>query len=323
MARAGAINRELFLPSSSMLQAVPTGPDSIRLAFEGIVQPHVYPGKAHLPRKLVKAEQHSRQQQHDQAAEKQQQQGQQQVQRRKGALSSKPLPWRALHHLSQTSSQRSSGSCGRAALGQAFAHLVSAFLDTRPMMTGQAAEVAVIKAIDKRVTPQGWRCLLQLEDSNNIGSTDDGGSSQAAPASSRTALDLTVRYTVGNNEKFFNFQASTAVCQLPHDLQEKLLKGSSSSRDGEQLQLMMTVIGPAGSSPDAAAITQQSHLWVPVEAVLTLEEQAAYPAGKGSVAVCAPPVHTDAYAYTLVAWQAFQQQMGVQQVYIIHSTLGP
>jgi hypothetical protein len=130
---------------------------------------------------------------------------------------------------------------------------------------------------------------------------------------------------VPNNEAFFNFQVSTALCQLPHDLQEILLPADSSSSGTQPLQLAMTGVGPAGSSADAAAPSQQSHAWVPVELVprLTAEEQEAYPSGEGSIAVCAPPVHTDAYASTLISWQAFQQQMGVQQVIMYSFNPGP
>jgi hypothetical protein len=52
-------------------------------------------------------------------------------------------------------SQGSSGSSHYAAVGQAPAYLVSAFLDTRPVIKGRPAEIAVIMAIDKRIMPQG------------------------------------------------------------------------------------------------------------------------------------------------------------------------
>jgi hypothetical protein len=328
------------------------GPDSIMLVFEGAAQSHaVYPGNAHLPRKLVEDngaaaaskpntgylqrlhittlirpfEQHSRQQQHQQAAGQQQQQ-QQQEQQHTEALSGRPLPWRALHHLLNMISQSSSNTRGGALLRQAPAYLVSAFLDTRPMMTGHASEIAVIMAVDKRVSPVGWRCLVQLQGSTGSSSSNISSLAQwAAAAGSGITLNMAVRYSVGNNEHFFNFQATTAFCQLPQDLQEALLAEQSTSSSGQSLQLKMTVVGPAGSSTDTAPPSPPSHAWVPVELVprLTAEEQAAYPAGKGSVAVCAPPIHTDAYAATLIAWQAFQQQMGVQQVFMYSFNPGP
>jgi hypothetical protein len=195
------------------------------------------------------------------------------------------------------------------------------------MMTGHAAEIAVIMAVDKRVNPVGWRCLVQIH-----GITDDISSSSSsldqwpAAASSGITLSMAVRHSVRNNEHFFNFQATTAFCQLPQDLQEELLADhSSSSSSGQPMQLKVTVVGPAGSSTDTAPPSQESHAWVPVEVVphLTAEEQAAYPAGKGSIAVCAPPIHTDAYAATLIAWQAFQQQLGVQQVFMYSFNPGP
>jgi hypothetical protein len=192
------------------------------------------------------------------------------------------------------------------------------------MMKGHPAEVAVIMAINKHMNPQGWRCLLQLEGSSSRG-TESNSHDQAVPASRRITLDLSVRYQVANNEGFFNYKAATAFCQLSQDLQEALLPDSSSSSNHPQLQLRMTVVGPAGSVTDAAPPAQQTHAWVPVEVVprLSAEEQAAYPSGKGSFAVCAPPIHTDAYASTLIAWQAYQRQMGAQQVLMYSFNPGP
>jgi hypothetical protein len=218
---------------------------------------------------------------------------------------SSPLPWRALHHLGTDYGE----VLVNASSGQAPAYLVSAFLDTRPTMHGQRAVIAVILAIDKRIPSPRWKCLLQLQ----------------WPSASNLTSDLAITYSLGNNEAFFNYKTSTGFCECPQLLQGIFMPSSSLLASKMLQHLSLTIVETVENGDLDAALLHKPHIWVPVEQVppLTLQEQQRYLSGKGSIAVCTPPVHTDAYAATLVGWQAFHKQMGVQQVIMYSFNPGP
>jgi hypothetical protein len=244
--------------------------------------------------------------------QQQQQQQQQQLSTKVTAApltqtrTSSPLPWRALHHLGPDYS----AGVVNASSSQAPAYLVSAFLDIRPTMHGQQENIAVVMAIDKHTKPTSWKCLLQLD----------------SPSVAPQVSDLSIMYSVRNNEAFFKYQASTGYCEIPQALQT-MLQQNSSLHDGKTMKgLTLTVFKDNEDSGSfIAALLQKQHIWVPVVPLppLALLQQQRYLSGEGSIAVCTPPVHTDAYAATLVGWQAFHKQMGVQQVIMYSFNPGP
>jgi hypothetical protein len=219
---------------------------------------------------------------------------------------SSPLPWRALHHIG-TDFLRGTANARNS---QVPAYLVSAFLDTRPTMHGQQANIAVVMAIDKRIQSPRWKCLLQLE----------------SPHVPPQVSDLEIMYSVRNVERFFKYQASTGYCGLPQALQDifKPYNGLHESKTLHGLSLTLFQVTKESGSFDAAVLHMQ-HIWVPVVFIppLTLQQQQRYVSGEGSIAVCTPPVYTDGYAATLVGWHAFHKQMGVQQVIMYSFNPGP
>ncbi|WIA43763.1 hypothetical protein OEZ86_010186 [Tetradesmus obliquus] len=237
---------------------------------------------------------------HAPTASHQQQQHQQPTSQNR---TSQPLPWRALHHLNKTSHQDQANTSS----SQAPAYLVSAFLDTRPIMHSQRAKIAVIMALNMRIEYSGWKCLLRLDSST----------------ASSQVLDLALAHTSYNNEFHFMYQASTGFCELPQALQDTLLPNSSLGATRTQPKATLTLIkaSDARSFKDASWI-HRPHIWVPVEVIPVLTPQ-QYLSGEGSIAVCTPPVHTDGYAATLLGWQAFHKVMGVQQVFMYSFNPGP
>jgi hypothetical protein len=229
-------------------------------------------------------------------------QQQQQQQRPAGQLRkatySQPLPWRALHHLNSSSSSSSSN----APQSPAPAYLISAFFDTRPIAFAASPRVAVIMAVTKHADLSSWQCLLSQQLQN--------GSTQQHSSSIKTSSKNS------NNEEFLLYDAVTVFCDLPAELDGLLASSSSSSSSSkvrQELPLQVTVVAPATSQPSGSSSSSSSRgrlqqpnadAWVSVllipTAVTAAEQHAAHAAGIGSVAICGPVVHTDAYAATII-----------------------
>lgn len=233
------------------------------------------------------------------------------------------LPWRTLSHLAKDFSS-SRGSSYAAAHSPAY--LVSAFLDTRGLQKGKRLQVAIIIAVDKQAHKQDWYCLFEI-------------CSPAANGSSHQHFHsrLKVPYMVANNEAFFAYQAATGTCSIPEGLgTAQLIKQQTSSQTptAQQQQLYVTIVdgamavatssnSTAGAAPSFAGGVD-SRAWVRLETIPPLQSAAVFTnTTEGSIAMCTPPIHTDAYAATLFEWAEFARLMGASKVLLYAFNPGP
>lgn len=232
-----------------------------------------------------------------------------------------PLPWRALHHIAAKYS-------GQGNQAPAPAYLVSAFLDTRPMKVNLRPRLAVILAVEQHQETTGWSCLVL--------NPDAGGKKQHLAR-------MTVGHVYPNNEAFLHYQTTIGYCDLPTELDSMVdtisSNGSGSGNGGggsgssssnswvKAAQPTLTVIATEQSGRQASVEPAMidTIAWVPVQTIpqLSAAELANYSAGKGPVAICAPVVHTDAYASTLAEWVEFQKLMGVSSITMYSFNPGP
>lgn len=87
-------------------------------------------------------------------------------------------------------------------------------------------------------------------------------------------------------------------------------------------QLLATVIASTQAAPPPPP---DSPAWVPVEVLpqLSAAQLQEHADGRGRVAICTPPLHTDAYAPFMVEWAEFQALVGVDKVFVYDFNSGP
>lgn len=150
---------------------------------------------------------------------------------------------------------------------QPLAFLVSAFLDTR--LT--PPHIAIVAAAKKGHNFAGVLCVLQH-------------------GTSTTTAALRIAHANPGNGAFHGYQTSVLHCQ---GKEIAALKG--------QQELSVTLRRendmPAPNS------------WVPVILIheLSPAEVTAHAEGNGDIVICTPPLHTDAYASSLIQWTEFNR----------------
>lgn len=193
-----------------------------------------------------------------------------------------PLPWRPQYHLDNHSPGDYSVT--------APAYVISAFLDTRPVQHNMRPRIAVLTAVAPNWTVSSWKCVLSH--------THNGLQElHTSDVSSSTAAD-------GEAEVPYN--STTLFCELPTALDNVLASGSTQNED----KLSVTVAAAGETISSAKQLLPE--VWVDVLPIpqLTVEEREQHALGKGVVSVCAPILHSDIHAATLVEWAEFQRVSG-------------
>lgn len=232
-----------------------------------------------------------------------------------------PLPWRAVPSVARYPATNAKNA-GVAA--PSYAYLVSAFLDTRRLLHGKRPQVAVNMALQRKANTQDWNCLYAVR---------PAGDSAAVGYMSHSKL--VVAHTVLNNEPYFNYQAATSVCEIPLavNITHLIWQAAADGGTSNQQQLYVTLVNSAVFQTANHSNTMVSRVdsdlvdpksWVHVDVIPPLESVSDYSnTTEGSIAVCTPPLHTDAYAATLVEWAEYARLMGASQVLTYAFNPGP
>lgn len=211
------------------------------------------------------------------------------------------LPWRAFAHLGAAAAASNTDARHAGAQQPVAAYGVSAFIDVRP----PAPQIALIAAVANSLAMQlDWQCLIRAAASP--GSGVHGG---LAFTSARSRIIR--RSTAVNNERWFTHQATTLFCELPPPLAALQLAEVPPLR----VTLARTASGGSGGGSDSIAPSA----WLRVERPAAAEHDEQ----RQGVAVCTPPLHTDAYAATLVGWAELQRLLGASTVFVYAHNPGP
>lgn len=234
----------------------------------------------------------------------------------KTAMAYRALPWRALSHLHPDMI-----SVNRRTT-HAPAYLISSFLDDRGLLRGKQPRLVVIMAVNKQAKRHDWSCLVRCVD-------DTRGEYESY-------TNLRIAHIVPKNEPSFQYESATGHCTVPRCVGPyKLgLQAASSNLLGNSQRLFMTVVkspsSPTGSGDNIARAAYRTadeidpRAWVLVEPITILpSHEADRSSSQGPIAVCTPPLHTDAYAATLLEWAEFVRLMGASKVMIYAFNPGP